>query len=90
MNIINGIQLPVIYNRPIYTPKTFKVLYSNLDPSVQISQYIPTTIVDITLSPNIAARSSHSMIGINNDIYIFGGYTIIINGNSSNFYKITK
>ena len=78
-----NIRSPVTYNRPVYIPKTFKEVYSNLERAITP---ISINIFNITLSPAISARSQHSMVSLSNDIYIFGGFngTTLLN----DFYKI--
>jgi N-acetylneuraminic acid mutarotase len=104
--LYNDIRVPVILDRPLYTGKSIKEVYSNLNITHVIGSSTPivdgsstpivdgssTPIVDgssdtivelysiltktleITLTPNISKRFSHSMVAISNDIYIFGGY----------------
>lgn len=80
---LNSIKQPITYKPPIFTSKTLKTLFSNLN----IVQYFkPNTTIKITLSPPITSRVGHKMVSINKDVYLFGGY----DGNNilNDFYKI--
>ena len=100
--LYNDIRVPVILDRPLYTGKSIKVVYSNLNitpvigssdtivdgsSDTSVELYsIPTKTLEITLTPDITGRFWHSMVAISNDIYIYGGY----DGTSVfyDFYKI--
>jgi hypothetical protein len=49
--------------------------------------YIPTKSIKLTITPPMPSVYSHSMVSINNDIYVFGGFTGGTNYLST-FYKI--
>ena len=108
--LYNDIRVPVILDRPLYTGKSIKEVYSNLnithvigsstpivdgsstpivdgssDTSVELYSILTKTL-EITLTPNIPKRFSHSMVAISNDIYIYGGYDGV--NFLNDFYKI--
>lgn len=58
---MNSIRSPIIYERPVYIPKTVK------------EYYIKATPINVSLIGNITARNSNDMVAIGNNIYIFGG-----------------
>ena len=99
--LYNDIRVPVILDRPLYTGKSIKEVYSNLNITHVIGSSTPivdgssdtivelysilTKTLEITLTPNIPYRSDHSMVAISNDIYIYGGSS---GGVLNDFYKI--
>lgn len=61
INTINIIRSPIIYERPVYIPKTVKEYYIKAKP------------INVSLSDSITARTHSDMVAIGTNIYIFGG-----------------